>query len=69
MINQIKQSPFNSDYVVTTVSNDLTARIWNIKNVSNWTLIRNYTCHNVGVNGLDFINVDLIATGSYSLHI
>ena len=32
MINQIKQSPFNSDYVVTTVSNDLTARIWTITN-------------------------------------
>jgi hypothetical protein len=69
MINDIKKSPFNCDYVVTTVSNDLKARIWNITNVSNWTLIHNFTGHNVGVNGLDFINEDLIATDFYSLHI
>ena len=68
MINQIKQSPFNSDYVAT-VSFDFTARIWNITNVSNLNLIRDYTGHNGVVNDLEFINQYLIATGSYSLHI
>jgi WD40 repeat protein len=47
---------------VATCSYDRTVKIWNI---SNWTLIRNFTNHVNAVLGLEWINEDTIASGGY----
>jgi WD40 repeat protein len=65
-INRIKQSPFNPNYVATA-SFDNTVIIWDSNN--NWTLIRNYTGHVGSVYGIEFINEDMVATGSNTIHI
>jgi WD40 repeat protein len=51
---------------VATLSSDDTAKIWDIMKISNtnWTLIRTYTGHTNAVYDCEFINEDLIATGS-----
>jgi WD40 repeat protein len=47
---------------VSTCSYDRTVKIWNI---SNWSLIRNFTNHTQAVLGLEWINEDTIASGGY----
>jgi WD40 repeat protein len=50
---------------VATLSWDSTASIWDITNITtNWTLIRTYTGHAGQVFGVEFINEDLVVTGS-----
>ena len=49
---------------MATVSADCTAKIWNISN-TNWTLVRTYSKHTNIVVGLEYINEDTIATGSW----
>jgi len=65
-INRIKQSTFNANYVATA-SVDNTVIIWDSNN--NWNLIRNYRGHPNDVYGIEFINEDIIATGSSTIHI
>jgi WD40 repeat protein len=67
-INRIKQSPCNSEYAATC-SYDFTAKIWNISNPFNWSLIRTYKNHNQAVLGLEWINENTIASGSDDLTI
>ncbi len=63
-INRIKQSAYNSEYVATICGGDSTVKIWNIWNISNWSLIKNYANHTQPVLGLEWINEDSIASGS-----
>ncbi len=60
-INRIKQSPFNNNYV-TTVSSDSSVKIWNSND--NWNLVRTYNSHRNFVLALEYVDKDLIATGS-----
>jgi WD40 repeat protein len=62
-INRIKQSPFNSGQYVATCSDDSQVKIWDCG--SSWTLIRTFTGHTSFVFGLEWINEDTIASGSY----
>jgi WD40 repeat protein len=62
-VNRIIQSPLNN-HLVATCSWDLTVKIWNVSNVSNWTLIRAYTGHSNFVWGLEWISEEMIASGS-----
>ena len=50
---------------MATCSGDKTVKIWNISNVSNWTLLRTYRDHSNTVYSLEWINADTIASGSY----
>jgi WD40 repeat protein len=64
IINRIKQSPFNIDFVATC-SDDESVKIWNATTTTNnWNLIRTYTGHDNPVNGLEWIDQDTIASGS-----
>ena len=63
-IIRIKQSPYNG--YVATCSDDNTVKIWD---TSNWNLIQNYMGHSNRVYGLEFINVDTVASGSYDKYI
>ena len=64
-ITRIRQSPFNES-LVGTVSNDNTSKIWDISSNSLcWVLLRTFTGHTAAVSGLEFINSDTIATGSF----
>ena len=67
IIYRIKQSLFNNNNndLVATCSGDKTVKIWNISNISNWTLLRTYKDHNTTVYSLEWINADTIASGSY----
>jgi WD40 repeat protein len=62
-ILRIKQSPYNGRYVATA-SGDRTVKIWDSSNETNWNLIRTYTGHSGRVPALEFMNEDLIASGS-----
>ncbi len=65
-VHRIKQSPFNSNYVATC-SWDKTVKIWDMTTScwnTNWPLIRTYTNHTDLVLGLEWINLDTIASGS-----
>ena len=61
-INRIRQSPFNNSNVATC-SDDYEVKIWNPN--TNWTLTRTYKGHSNGVNGLEWINADTLASGSF----
>ena len=60
--NHIKQSPYKSSLIVTC-SNDKTIKIWNLFLI--WILIRNYTDYNSGVSSFDFIDENIIVSGSF----
>ena len=66
-IYRIKQSPYNNGYVATA-SYDKTVNIWtpssSLSNSDNWTLIQTYTGHSDKVYGLEFVNIDTVASGS-----
>jgi WD40 repeat protein len=61
-INRIKQSPFNTNYVATC-STDNTVKIWNVSSSFDWTLITTYSQHSSGVNGLEWLDNDTLASG------
>jgi WD40 repeat protein len=68
IVYRIKQSLFNNNNnidLVATCSGDKTVKIWNISNVSNWTLLRTYRGHINTVYSLEWINEDTIASGSF----
>jgi WD40 repeat protein len=48
--------------LVATISYDGSAKIWNASN--DWSLITNFTGHSKLVNGIDYLNDDLMVTGS-----
>jgi len=64
-VNHIKQLYLNNDYVAT-VSNDNTAKIWNISSTgNNWTLIQTFNLsHTSSIHGFDFIDDVTMTTGS-----
>ena len=64
LLNDIKQSPFNNEYVAT-VSHENTAKIWSITNATYWCLIRAYTEHIFPIASLEFINEDTVATAAF----
>ena len=64
-ITRIKQSPFNNNFIVTC-SKDNTVKVWN---QTNWTLIQSYTAHANQVFGIEFVNINTIATGSWDTKI
>jgi WD40 repeat protein len=61
-INRIKQSPYDFNYVATA-SSDSTVKIWQTLNET-LSLLRTYTGHTLGVNGLEYIDSDAVASGS-----
>ncbi len=63
-INRIKQSPFKINYVATC-SNDRTVKIWNVSSSLDWTLIKTYSQHSSGVQALEWLDNDTLASGSY----
>jgi WD40 repeat protein len=63
-INRIKQSPFNKNYVATC-SDDKTCKIWNVSSSFDWTLITTYSQHSARVYGLEWLDNDTLASGSY----
>ena len=50
---------------MATASADNTVKIWNVNTPSNWTLIQTFTGHTASVIGLEYINAQTIASGSY----
>jgi WD40 repeat protein len=56
-IKRIKQSPFNTNYVATSLT-DHTVKIWS---TSNWTLIRAYL-HERDVYALEWLDTDTLAS-------
>lgn len=65
-IIRIKQSPFKKSicqYVATSSADDFAINIWYLSN-TNLKLIRSYTNHSGDVFGLEWINEDMIASGS-----
>ena len=60
MISRIKQLP---NGLVATCSHDKTAKIWDVSNISNWTLIQSYTNHTSVINDIEYINSVTIASG------
>ncbi len=64
-IYRIKQSSFNTNYVATC-SSDYTVKIWNVSSSSfDWTLITTYSQHSSYVYGLEWLDNDTLASGSY----
>ncbi len=63
-IYRIKQSPFGNRNLVAKCSRDSTVKVWN--SFANWNLIRTYTGHSNLVYGLEWINLDTIASGGFS---
>ena len=63
IVNDIVQSPFNSDYVAT-VSDDTTAKIWNVSLASTWPLVRTYSSHTSWLLAVKFLSEDEVITGS-----
>ncbi len=70
-VNRIKQ--FSNDFVVTC-SDDNTTKVWKpfdngeLKSESeknNWALVRTFTGHSQPVWGLEYIDEDTVASGSY----
>jgi WD40 repeat protein len=67
-IFRIKQSPFNTNTntnYVATCSNDQTVKIWNVSSSFNWTLFTTYSQHSSEVYGLEWLDNDNLASGSY----
>jgi WD40 repeat protein len=64
-INRIKQSPFNTNYVATC-SEDRTVKIWNVSSSFNWTLITTYSQHSSGIDALEWLDNDTLASAGYS---
>jgi WD40 repeat protein len=64
-INRIKQSPFNTNYVATC-SNDWTVKIWTVSSSLSWTLITTYSQHSSGVEALEWLDKDTLASAGYS---
>lgn len=58
-ITRIKQSPIQSISIATCSSDDTQVKVWN----TNLTLIQTYSNHTGGVNGLEYINTETIASG------
>jgi WD40 repeat protein len=50
---------------VATCSLDWNVKLWNISNISNWTLIRSFTGHTNDVWAIEYINNDLFASGGH----
>ena len=68
VIWRIKQSPFNtntnSNYVATCSNKEV--KIWNVSSLSfNWTLIITYSNHSSYIYGLEWLDDDTLASGSY----
>jgi WD40 repeat protein len=63
-INRIKQSPFNTNYVVTC-SSDYTAKIWNVSSSFNWSLITTYSQHSSPVYALEWLDNDTLASAGW----
>jgi WD40 repeat protein len=63
-IIRIKQSPFNTNYVATC-SDDATVKIWNVSSSLSWTLITTYSQHTSGVEGLEWLGKDTLASAGY----
>ncbi len=63
---RIKQSPFNTNtnYVATS-SQDATVKIWSVSSSLNWTLFRTYSQHSYVVYGLEWLDNDTLASGSW----
>jgi WD40 repeat protein len=68
LINRIKQSPFNTNYVATC-SYDRTVKIWNISSSFDWTLITTYSQHSSEVYAMEWLDKDTLASGSYDIKI
>ncbi len=64
-IYRIKQSPFSSNYVATC-SADAKVKIWNVSSPFNWTLITTYSQHSSGVDGLEWLDKDTLASAGYT---
>jgi WD40 repeat protein len=63
-LNRITQSPFNYNFVATA-SCDNKTKIWDItSNNANWVLVQTYEGHTKDVFGLEWLNEEMIATGS-----
>jgi WD40 repeat protein len=60
-IYRIKQSPFNTNYVATC-GYDFTVKIWNVSSSFNWTLITTYSQHSSGVEALEWLDNDTLAS-------
>jgi WD40 repeat protein len=50
---------------VATASADNKVKIWSVIKASNWSLIQTFTQHTANVIGLEYINAQTIASGSY----
>ena len=59
-VNRIKQLPFHS--YVATCSSDKTVNIWDP--LHNWNLVQTYRGHKEPVHGLEYINTNIMASGS-----
>jgi WD40 repeat protein len=63
---RIKQSPFNTNTnYAATCSDDATVKIWNVSSSFNWTLITTYSQHSSYVYGLEWLDNDTLASGSF----
>jgi WD40 repeat protein len=60
-IIRIKQSPFNKNYVATC-SSDRTVKIWNVSSSFDWTLITTYSEHSSGVDALEWVDNETLAS-------
>ena len=64
---RIKQSPFNTNtntnYVATCSEDGV--KIWNASSSFDWTLITTYSQHSSDVYGLEWLDSDTLASGSY----
>ena len=56
----MKQSPFNTDYVGTIGEYDV--KIWNASSNANWPLVRLYSAHTSYTTTFAFINEDTVAS-------
>jgi WD40 repeat protein len=66
-IFRIKQSPFNTNYVATCSYDGV--KIWNVSSSLNWTLITTYSQDLSAVTGLEWLDNDTLASGSYDINI
>jgi WD40 repeat protein len=62
---RIKQSPFNTNYVATC-SFDYTVKIWTVVSSFDWTLITTYSQHSSGLQALEWLDNDTLASAGWT---